>query len=133
MISKTKKVVCTASAILAAFWLQSSSVASEKFVNVGVDDDGNPFLLDTTTMGDSEKGFGSVIKVYQQSDNLMTEVLLQTSCGDDKLWIVGARVYSSNGVKLSENKQREEISARGSSPGANAIRYYCQSIGARGW
>ncbi|MFN6559989.1 MAG: hypothetical protein RMY28_009295 [Nostoc sp. ChiSLP01] len=115
--------------------LSFSSVASaerEKFVNVGYDSDGEPFLLDTTTMGKRERGFGSVLRVYQLKGGLMSEFLVHAACGDEKLSIVGFRTYSQ-GVKLTEDKVRQEVPVRTDSPASQAMTYYCHLIGARGW
>lgn len=132
-----RKIVCAVSAIitsaiLATVCIQNSSLADERYVNVGADDSDNPFLLDTKTMGKKEPGFGNVIEVYQIKSNLMSVILLNPACGDNRLWIVGSRTYS-NGIKLTENKRRDEISSQGDSAGSTAMRYYCHSIGARGW
>ncbi|MEH1789696.1 MAG: hypothetical protein V7L23_30100 [Nostoc sp.] len=117
--------------------LSFSNVASaeraEKFVNVGYDSDGDAFLLDTTTMGKREQGFGSVLKVYQNKNKLISEFLVNAACGDETLSIVGARTYSQNGIKLTENKVHQSLQVRTNSPGSQAMSYYCHSIGARGW
>ncbi|WP_445634615.1 hypothetical protein NSTC745_06437 [Nostoc sp. DSM 114161] len=107
---------------------------TQKYVDVGSDSNGDPFLLDTTTMGETDKKFGSVIKIYQLKNELMYEYALHAACGDEKLWIVGHRVYNGNtGKKISEGKDSQEIPARGDAPGSTAMKYYCQTIGARGW
>ncbi|MBD2667377.1 hypothetical protein [Richelia sinica] len=106
---------------------------SERYVQVGTDSDGDAYLLDTKNMGKADPPFGQVIKLYQTKNDLMLEHLLNAGCGDERLWIAGMRVYGRNGVKLSEKKSGQEIPARGDSPGATAMKYYCHSIGARGW
>lgn len=106
---------------------------TEKYVNVGSDSDGDPFLLDTEKMGYPVPGFfGTLIKVYQIKNGLMTELLLNPACGDNQLKIVGSRTYS-NGTKITENRHREEIGFRPNTPSGEAMRYYCRSINARGW
>ncbi|MBC6429608.1 hypothetical protein FM036_01490 [Nostoc sp. HG1] len=103
-----------------------------KFVNVGFDSDGDPFLLDTASMRKREPGFGSVLKIYQMKNNLMSEILVRASCGDESLSIVGFRTYSQ-GVKLTEEKVRQQVAVRTDSPASQAMSYHCHSIGARGW
>jgi hypothetical protein len=110
-----------------------SAQSAEKYVNVGSDSDDVPYLLDTATMGKRERGFGSVLKVYQMKNNLMSEILLQASCGDERLSVVGLRTYSENGIKLTEDKVRQPLQVRTNSPGSQAMIYYCRSAHARGW
>lgn len=107
--------------------------SAEKYHNVGLDSSGDPYLLDTTTMGKRERGYGNVLKVYQIKDSLMTELLIKASCGDNRLWIVGMRTYNENGIKLAEDKRSQEVQLQAGSPATESIRYYCRSIGARGW
>jgi hypothetical protein len=108
--------------------------SAAKYFNVGLDSNGDPFLLDTTTMGEKDKKFGNVLKIYQLKNDLMYEHALQASCGDERLWIVGHRVFNGNsGKKISEEKDTQEIPAHGDSPGSTAMKYYCQAIKARGW
>ncbi|MEH2274404.1 MAG: hypothetical protein V7K40_06235 [Nostoc sp.] len=106
--------------------------SAEKFVNVGYDSDGDPFLLDATSMRKREPGFGSVLKVYQMKNGLMSEILVRASCGDETLSIVGFRTYSQ-GVKLTEEKIRQQVAVRTDSPASLAMSYHCHAIGARGW
>ncbi|MEH1821506.1 MAG: hypothetical protein V7L31_20905 [Nostoc sp.] len=107
---------------------------AEQFLTVGTDSDGVPFKLDTQTMGKKDKKFGEVLKIYQLKNDLMYEHMLHASCGDERLWIVGHRVYNGNtGKKISEEKEDKEIPAHGDSPGSTAMKYYCQAIKARGW
>ncbi|WP_148650086.1 hypothetical protein [Nostoc sp. NIES-3756] len=127
----TKRIFLT-TALLATLFLQSPSKAGKRFYQIGTDSDGKPYLLDTTTMGKIDKDFGKVISIYQLDGRFMNELLLRPACGNEELWLVGARVWS-NGVKVSQHKSREQLPARGTSPAANAMSYYCQSIGARGW
>jgi hypothetical protein len=112
--------------------LSFSSVAvaqrAEKFVNVGYDSDDVPYLLDTTTMGKRERGFGSVLKVYHMKNNLMTEFLVKASCGDETLSIVGFRTYTQEGVKLTEDKVREQVQPRTDSPASLAMSYHLSLI-----
>ena len=103
-----------------------------KFVNVGSDSNGDAYLLDTTTMGNRERGFGSVLKVYQLKQGLMSEILVQASCGDESLSVVGLRTYSQ-GVKLTEEKVRQPLQVRTDSPASQAMTYFCRAIHARGW
>jgi hypothetical protein len=110
----------------------ASAQRAEKFVNVGTDSDGDPFMLDTTTMGKRERGFGSVLKVYQLKNNFMTEILANAACGDESLLIVGVRTYSQ-GIKLTEEKVRQQVQVRTDTPISQAMTYYCRSINARGW
>lgn len=117
--------------------LSLNSVASgqraEKFVNVGFDSDGDPFLLDRTSMRKSEPGFGHVLKIYQMKNDLMTEILVRSSCGDESLSIVGLRTYSQ-GVKLTEDKVHQQVQPRTTdNPASLAMSYYCHAIDARGW
>lgn len=105
---------------------------AEKFVNVGFDSDGDAFLLDRTSMRKREPGFGSVLKIYQMKNNLMTEILVKASCGDESLSVVGIRTYSQ-GVKLTEDKVRQQVQPRTDSPASLAMSYHCHAIGARGW
>jgi len=98
------------------------------------DEGGVPFQLETTTMGQKERGFGEVIKIYQVKGNYMYEHLLHAGCADKRLWVVGYRVYIvPTGKKISEEKDDTEISAQGNRPGATAMKYYCQAIHAGGW
>jgi hypothetical protein len=118
--------------------LSFNSVASaqraEKFVNVGFDSDGDAYLFDTNSMREREPGFfGSVLKIYQMKNNLMSETLVRASCGDESLSIVGFRTYSQSGVKLTEDKVRQQIQPRTNSPASLAMSYHCHAIGARGW
>ncbi|MEH2179084.1 hypothetical protein [Nostoc sp.] len=106
---------------------------AEKFVNVGYDSDGDAYLLDRTSMQKREPGFGSVLKIYQMKNNLMSEFLVRTSCGDESLSVVGFRTYSQDGVKLTEDKVRQQVQPRTDSPVSQAMTYYCHAIGARGW
>lgn len=110
-----------------------SAQSAEKFVNVGSDSDGDAFLLDRTSMRKREPGFGSVLKIYQMKNNLMTEILVRASCGDESLSIVGLRTYNQDGVKLTEDKVRQQIQPRTDSPASLAMSYHCHAIGARGW
>lgn len=130
---KRLTVILSAVAISA---LSFSSVASaqraEKFVNVGFDSDGDAYLLDTTTMGKRERGFGNVLKVYQLKQGLMSEILVQASCGDESLSVVGLRTYSQ-GVKLTEEKVNQPLQVRTDSPASQAMTYFCRAIHARGW
>jgi len=108
-------------------------MADEKYVSVGTDDSGNPFLLDTETMGKNDSLFANeVIKVYQVRNGLMFEIVLQPACGDEQLSLVGSRIYR-NGIKISETPQDGKLVARSNTPGSNAMKYYCHSINARGW
>lgn len=116
--------------------LSLSTVAqgAEQFLIVGTDSDGYPFKLDTQTMGEKERKFGNVLKIYQFKDDLTFEYMLNASCGDERLWIVGHRVYNKRtGKKISEEKENKEIPAHGDTPGSTAMKYYCQAIKARGW
>ena len=108
---------------------------AEKYLNVGSDSNGDPFLLDTTTMGEKEKKFGEVLKIYQIKHNLyMYEYMLRPSCSDARIWAVGHRVYNINtGEKITEEKEDREISDHGDNAGSTALKYYCQAIKARGW
>ena len=106
---------------------------TEKYLNVGEDSSGDPFLLDTTTMGKIERGFGSVLLVYQIKDGLMNEFLVKASCGENRLWVLGFRTYGQSGAKLAENKEDMEVQIGDNSPASKSMRYYCHSIGARGW
>ncbi len=119
----------------AAIVLSFSSVAQggEKYLQVGTDSDGDAFMLDTQTMGRKERRFGEVLKVYLLKKDLMFEYMLRASCGDERLWMVGSRVYNGNAVKVSEERHNKELPARADTPSANAMKHYCQSIGARGW
>lgn len=111
-----------------------SAENAEKYFNVGLDSNGDPFLLDTTTMGEKDKKFGSVIKIYQLKNELMYEYALQASCGDERLWIVGHRVFNADtGRKISEERESQEVPARSDAPASTAMKYYCQAINARGW
>jgi hypothetical protein len=114
--------------------LSSATLAQNtgKFVKVGTDSDGDPFLLDTTTMGKREAGFGSVLRVYQIKNDIMSETLLNAECGDENLSVVGLRTYNQ-GVKLTEEKVRQPLQVRTDSPGSQAMTYFCHAIGARGW
>ncbi|MBD2679494.1 MULTISPECIES: hypothetical protein [Nostoc] len=125
-------VLLTGAISVLSFTSVASAERAEKFVNVGFDSDGDPFLLDTTTMGKRERGFGSVLKVYQLKNGLMSEFLVHAACGDERLSIVGFRTYSQ-GVKLTEDKVRQEVAVRTDSPVSQAMTYYCHSVGARGW
>lgn len=110
-----------------------SAQGMEKYLNLGEDSSGDPFLLDTTTMGKIERGFGSVLLIYQIKNGLMNEMLVKASCGDNRLWIVGFRTYGQSGSKLAEDRQQQEVQIQGASPASKSMRYYCHSIGARGW
>ncbi|WP_335228447.1 hypothetical protein [Nostoc sp.] len=110
-----------------------SAQSKEKFVNVGYDSDGDAYLFDRTSLRKMEPGFGSVLKIYQMKNNLMTEILAKASCGDERLSIVGFRTYSQDGVKLTEDKVRQQVTVRTDSPASQAMTYYCHSIGARSW
>lgn len=127
----TKKIICTA--MLTTLLFQSPSFASERLLRIGADSDGNPYFLDVTTMGRVEENYGKVISLYQSNAGSMTEFLLRPACGDEELWLVGTRVYSSSGIKLRESKGLDRVAVKGTGAGANAMRYYCKSIGARGW
>ncbi|MEH2070043.1 MAG: hypothetical protein V7K47_18090 [Nostoc sp.] len=107
--------------------------SAEKFVNVGYDSDGDAYLFDRTSLRKREPGFGSVLKIYQMKNNLMTEFLVRASCGDETLSIVGFRTYSQDGVKLTEDKVRQQLQVRTDSPASQAMAYHCHAIGARGW
>ncbi|KYC42038.1 hypothetical protein WA1_18725 [Scytonema hofmannii PCC 7110] len=111
----------------------TASAQSQRYVNVGYDRDGEPFLLDTQAMNRPVLGFGRVLKVNQIKDGLMIQLLIQPSCADEKLWLVGSRGYNENGVKVAENKKREEVALKVGTPFTEAMRYYCRSVGARGW
>ncbi|MGM3308893.1 hypothetical protein ACSQ6I_23430 [Anabaena sp. WFMT] len=113
--------------------LSAVTQAAEQYLKVGTDNVGVPFMLDTWTMGEKDESFGKVLKIYQLKSDLMFEYMLDPGCGDERLWIVGTRVYNSKGVKVGEEKNNSEIPARGNSFGSTAMKYYCRSIGARGW
>nr|WP_322640025.1 hypothetical protein [Nostoc sp. DedVER01b] len=129
-----KRFCAVASAII-VLSLPTAVRGAEKYFNVGLDTFGDPFLLDTTTMGEKDKKFGSVIKIYQIKNNLfMYEYILRPSCSDARIWAVGHRVYNINsGKKITEEKEDREIPNRGDNPGSTALKYYCQAIKARGW
>ncbi|MHC5827262.1 MAG: hypothetical protein ACYT04_68160, partial [Nostoc sp.] len=112
-----------------------------KYFNVGSDSNGDRFLLDTTTMGEldtitigkKKHKLGEVLKIYQFKDDLTFEYMLNASCGDERLFIVGSRIYNSNSRKISEQKEDQEIPVTGDSLGNIVMKYYCQAIKARGW
>ncbi|MBN3951910.1 MAG: hypothetical protein HWQ38_37790 [Nostoc sp. NMS7] len=115
---------------------------AEKYFNVGSDSNGDRFLLDTTTMGEldtitmgkKKHKLGEVLKIYQFKDDLKFEYMLHASCGDERLWMVGSRVFDRNtGRKISEGKEDKEIPVTGDSLGNIVMKYYCQAIKARGW
>ncbi|MFN6465844.1 MAG: hypothetical protein RMZ41_029035 [Nostoc sp. DedVER02] len=134
MTMLVKRFCAVASAII-VLSLPTAVRGAEKYFNVGLDTFGDPFLLDTTTMGEKDKKFGSVIKIYQIKNNLfMYEYILRPSCSDARIWAVGHRVYNINsGKKITEEKEDREIPNRGDNPGSTALKYYCQAIKARGW
>ncbi|QLE42285.1 hypothetical protein FD723_18875 [Nostoc sp. C052] len=126
LLTGTISVVSTNGLVLAE--------GAEQFFTVGTDSDGVPFKLDTQTMGKKDRKFGEVLKIYQLKNDLMFEYMLHASCGDERLWTVGYRIYNSAGKKISEEKEGDkEIPAHGDSPGSTAMKYYCQAINARGW
>jgi len=106
---------------------------TEKYLNVGQDTVGDPFLLDTTTMGKIERGFGSVLLVYQVKNGMMDEILVRASCTETRLWILGFRAYDQNGIKVDEYKEQREVPIKGDNPASKSMQYYCHAIGARGW
>jgi len=126
-------VLSAVSASVLSFSNVAQAQRAEKFVNVGFDSDGDPFLFDTTSLRKREPGFGSVLKIYQMKNNLMTEILVKASCGDERLSIVGIRTYSQ-GIKLTEDKVSQQVQPRRTdNPASLAMTYYCHATGARGW
>lgn len=136
---KSRKLGAVLSAVAITFFsLNGSAFAQttqdpEQFLTVGTDSDGVPFKLDTQTMGKKDRKFGEVLKIYQLKNDSMFEYMLNASCGDERLWTVGYRIYNNAGEKISEEKENKEIPAHGDSPGSTAMKYYCQAIKARGW
>lgn len=120
-------------AIAIVLSMTTAAQGAERYLKVGTDSVGDAFMLDTWTMGKKDETFGEVLKIYQLKGELMFEYMLHAGCGDERLWIVGSRVYGRNGVKVSEQKDNSEIPAHGDSSGSRAMKYYCRSIGARGW
>ncbi|MEH2285479.1 MAG: hypothetical protein V7K90_29890 [Nostoc sp.] len=128
------KRLCAVVSAVIVLSLSTVAQGAEQFLIVGTDSDGVAFKLDTQTMGEKERKFGEVLKIYQFKDDLTFEYMLHASCGDERLWIVGHRIYSKRtGRKISEKKEDKEIPATGDSPGSTAMKYYCQAINARGW
>ncbi|MHC5736556.1 hypothetical protein [Nostoc sp.] len=127
-----KRLCAVASAVI-VLSLFPVARGAEQFLTVGTDDGGVPFKLDTQTMGKKDRKFGEVIKIYQLKNDSMFEYMLHASCADERLWMVGYRIYNNAGKKISEEKEDREIPARGDTPGSTAMKYYCQAIKARGW
>lgn len=132
-LKRLQGVLCVAIISALSFSSIAKVQSAEQYVNVGSDSNGDPFLLDTATMGRTDEEFGKTLKLYQIKNNLMKEILIDASCGDNRLWIVGVRTYSENGVMLSEDKVRQEVNIQSNSVASKSISYYCRSIGARGW
>lgn len=132
-VKRLISVLLTGTISVLSFSNVAEAQRAEKYVNVGFDSDGDPFLLDTASMRKREPGFGSVLKIYQMKNDQMTEILVRASCGDESLSIVGFRTYSQNGVKLTEDKVRQQVQPRTDSPASLAMTYHCRAIHARGW
>lgn len=106
---------------------------TEKYLDLGSDNSGDPFLLDTTTMGKVEPGFGSVLFVYQIKNGSMNEILIKSSCLENRLWVLGVRSFDQNGIEVAENKEPMEVKIGSASPARRSMQYYCHVIGATGW
>jgi hypothetical protein len=106
---------------------------TEKYISVGEDSAGFPFLLDITTMGQADHGFGNVLHIYQVKGGLTKEMLIQSSCTKNRLRVVGIRYYNENSIPVSLDKRQQELPIQQDSPASKAISYYCHSIGASGW
>jgi hypothetical protein len=109
------------------------SCSRSKYISVGEDSAGFPFLLDITTMGQADHGFGNVLHIYQVKGGLTKEMLIQSSCTKNRLRVVGIRYYNENSIPVSLDKRQQELPIQQDSPASKAISYYCHSIGASGW
>ncbi|MEH2116071.1 MAG: hypothetical protein V7K39_26990 [Nostoc sp.] len=75
-------------------------------------------------MGKKERKFGNVLKIYQFKDDFTFEYMLNASCGNERLWIVGHKVYNKRtGKKISEENENKKIPAHGDTPGSTAMKY----------
>lgn len=106
---------------------------TEKYFEVGQDSSGDPFFLDTTTMGKVEPGYGSVILVYQLKSGYMKEMIFKPSCSEKRLSILGIRYFDQNGTQVSEEKQEQDFPIQAGSTASKTMQYYCHAISASGW
>jgi hypothetical protein len=126
----TKRIAIAA--MLATLLVQSPLLASENLVNVGQDEDGYSFLLDTTSVNAWVRGLGYTMKVYRVGGRINAEMLLSPSCSEKRLFIVRS-VIRVNGTKVRESKTREELPVVDESPTGKLMQIYCKSIDAVGW
>ncbi|MCC5618416.1 hypothetical protein LC605_25690 [Nostoc sp. CHAB 5836] len=114
---------------LFALSLNSKAYAQnvERYIQAGSDDAGTPIMLDTQSIK------GTTYKLYQPYGNGLTELKFKVSCGEARLFSTGFALYNSVGQVVTQDKTTEEVVPREGSAAANAMRFVCQRIGARGW
>ncbi|HLP89544.1 MAG TPA: hypothetical protein VK184_13255 [Nostocaceae cyanobacterium] len=103
--------------------------ASPRYIYLG-DHEGMPVLFDTESQN------GTTYKIYVGNGQRMTEITLQASCSESRLFIINYAIYSvyNNQPKLlSQDTTVEEIEFNPKSILGSPMVAVCKKVGAPGW
>ena len=100
---------------------------SGKFLTVGTNTEGNPIALNTQEIE------GTTFKLLSLYGETMSEITLNASCRESRLFITKATTYSKSGQTLAEDETEKEITFNAKTPAGKGMSFVCRSIGARGW
>jgi hypothetical protein len=116
-------IVAIALSVSSAAIAQTNNTKLAFHLQVGVDNDGNPIVLDAGSVQ------GNEYTILQKQGNGITKTTFRVACGEGRLFSEKSAFYNASGELMSEKQTKKEITLQPGTPEANSMEIVCQTPG----